>query len=74
MSEAKPTVESLIAVPGRFRWETRARPLFDDGLWWIMRDGGPERLPVCTVDRGDDHDATTRAKAAEYALLFAATT
>lgn len=64
--------ETWLAIPGKFRWNTREVPLFNDGLWHIHREGAPERLPVCTVDRGDDHDPPTRAKAESLARLIAA--
>lgn len=60
-----------IAVPARFRWHTRERPIFDDGLWAILRVGQEERLPIATVDRADDHDEKTRTNAAEVARLIA---
>ncbi len=48
------------------------QPIFADGIWEIIRESQPELLPVCIIDRGDDHDEATREKAAEVAHMIAA--
>ena len=63
-----------IAIPskirrGRVRDE---RPLFEDGLWDILPASRMEQLPLCTVDRGDDHYPPCRVAAEHLAKLFAA--
>lgn len=65
--------EKWIAVPLKDRtlWSAH-KPIFEDGLWAIIREDSPELLPVAVVDRGDDHDAPTRAKAERIAKLLAA--
>lgn len=67
------TFDKLIAVPMGKRVQDGAyRPIFEDGLWWIIREDRPELLPIATVDRADDHDDATRKEAEPYAKLFAA--
>lgn len=65
-----------VAIPSKVRFSDRignqSRPLFDDGLWHILPESNLEQLPICTVDRGDDHHAPTRQKAECYARLIAA--
>jgi len=65
-------MSAWFAVPAKFRWNTRENPIFDDGLWDIHEVDHPNRLPICTVDRGDDHDEATRQQAEQRAKLIAA--
>jgi hypothetical protein len=65
-----------IALASRYRYDA-SDPIFDDGIWHVFPEGQtpdviPGRLPICTIDRGDDHDAPTRAKAESEARLIAA--
>jgi hypothetical protein len=48
------------------------KPIFEDGLWWILPARQMERLPICTVDHADDHHEGTRQKAEHDANLIAA--
>lgn len=65
--------EYWVAVPSRERQSHRIRTIFDDGLWHVYREGHtPTEMPICSVDRGDDHDPPSRAKAESYARLIAA--
>lgn len=49
-----------------------SKPMFSDGLWHIRRQSDPETCPIAEIDRGDDHDAPTRAQAEDDARLIAA--
>jgi hypothetical protein len=72
MSETKHAPEKWVAVPLGFRWHTNEKPIFENGLWQIVRSDFPERMPIATVDRGDDHDEQTRIDAEKVARLMAA--
>lgn len=54
---------------GRVRDE---KPLFENGLWDVLPASNMEQLPLCTVDRGDDHHPPARERAEHLAKLFAA--
>jgi hypothetical protein len=58
----KATAGEWIAIPSKIRWHGH-KPIFADGLWHIHPEPDPERLPICEVDRGDDHDDSTRQHA-----------
>lgn len=74
MGETKWTPGPWVAVPIQTRMCGRhdEQALFPDGLWAILPVADMERLPICTVDRGDDHDPPTRAKAERIAHLIEA--
>jgi len=46
-------------------------PIFPDGIWAVRRSDYPEKLPICTVDRGDDHYAPCRDNAQAVAEFIA---
>ena len=48
------------------------KPVFPDGLWHIIQSENPELLPICSIDRADDHCPETRARAKHDARLIAA--
>jgi hypothetical protein len=60
-----------VAIKAPFRWHGDD-PIFTDGLWWILPEYHTERLPITVVDKADDHDEATRAKAVFDAQLIAA--
>ena len=55
----------------RDNWKA-SKPIYDDGLWRIVRGDDVETCPIAEVDRGDDHDAPTRQQAEADARLIAA--
>ena len=73
MNEIKHTPGPWVAIPQFVRLTSGAhKPIFKDGLWGILPEDNVERLPIATVDCGDDHHAPTRAQAEFDALLIAA--
>lgn len=60
-----------IAVPYRRRFYGE-EPRFDNGICHVLPESDPERLPILTVDRGDDHHAETREHADIEAAFIAA--
>jgi hypothetical protein len=68
---AKATKGPMVAIPVKRRWHFHETPVFDDGMWDILPAEDMERLPVISVDRGDDHDSATRKSAADDAQFFA---
>ena len=62
-----------VAIPLGLRFIAGAnRPTFDDGTWHVFPEENTARLPICSIDYGDDHHAPTRASAKDHALLIAA--
>ncbi|RQR97029.1 MULTISPECIES: hypothetical protein [unclassified Burkholderia] len=73
MSEPKFTPGPWVAIPQFIRLTSGAhQPIFKDGLWGVLPEADVERLPIATVDCGDDHHAPTRAGAEFDAHLIAA--
>lgn len=59
---AKHTPGPWVALPSWTRFHG-TKPIFDNGLWHILPADNVERLPIASVDHGDDHDAPTREQA-----------
>jgi len=70
--ECRFTPGPWIAIPSNIRFLPHERPIFDDGLWRILPEYNLERLPICVVDRANDHNPPSRAKAEYDAHLIAA--
>lgn len=69
--QGKHTPGPWIAIAMNMRWHG-TKPIFPNGLWHVFPAGDTERLPICTVDCGDDHDDATRRHAESDARLIAA--
>jgi len=63
MSEQKHTQEPWIYFPARHEWHTGEKAIFDDGVWYIHPADDVERLPICIIDKGNDHHEPTRKQA-----------
>lgn len=73
MSEPRFTRGPWVAIPQFVRLTLGAhQPIFKDGLWGVLPEDDVERLPIATVDCGDDHHEPTRANAEYDARLIAA--
>lgn len=62
---------ALLAIHTNFRWHG-PKPLFENCVWHILPERDPERMPICTLDRGDDNHEPTRKHAEAEAQFFAA--
>jgi hypothetical protein len=77
MSEAKHTKGPWFAIqiPGT-RFGHRALDpgshIYDDGLWYVMPESDPERIPIAIIDHADDNYPPARAMAEHDARLIAA--
>lgn len=62
-----------VAVPmAGLRWHGGSKPIFEDGLWWILPASNTERNPIGEVDHADDYHPPTRSQAEFDAKLMAA--
>jgi hypothetical protein len=52
-----------VAIPSTLRMHKFEKPVFDNGIVHILPESNQCRLPICSIDRGDDHDAPTRERA-----------
>lgn len=67
----KHTPGPWIAIPSPLRFHNATKPIFKDGIWHILPENDVERLPICIIDCGNDHDEETRLRAEIHARLIA---
>lgn len=73
MSETKHTPGPWVAIRSNERFQPGSHPpIFEDGLWHILPEANPERLPIASVDHADDHHPPSRERAEHEARLIAA--